>query len=149
MAAVTHPVVNRTALTVTGLGTLASATYVESATYTCNTNKPQSVVIESTLATTNTPAGNKKVDVFIKPSLDGTNFQSGPSSGTTVTREPNLIYLHSVPITTASTTEIGLQDILAILGYCPHSFKLVYKNDLGVALTTGTVAVAEITEVIT
>ena len=50
--ATTPTVGTRTALTVTGLATLASATYVASATYTANTNKPWDVIVEVDVATT-------------------------------------------------------------------------------------------------
>jgi hypothetical protein len=142
--ATTPTVGTRTSLTVTGLGTLASATYVASAAYTANTTKPWDVVVEVDVATTNTPAGNKQVVVFIQESLDGTNYRSGPTSGTTATDEPNLRFLGTVPINTASTTEIGTFSVAQALGYCPYSFKVIIKNDLGVALTSGTAFTAEI-----
>jgi hypothetical protein len=144
MATVTQTVGTRTSLTATGLSTLASATYVASSAYTANTNKPVDVVIEVDVATTNTPSGNKQVVVFLSESLDGTNFRSGPTSGTTATDEPNLRLLGTVPLATASTTEIGTFSIVQALGYCPFAFKVVLKNDLGVALTSGTVFTSEI-----
>ena len=140
-----NPTVNtRTALTVTGLSTLASATYVASAAYNCDTNKPMDVLVEVAAATTNTPAGNKQVAVFIQESLDGTNFRSGPTSGTTTTDEPDLRFLGTVPMNTASTTHTGIFSILSALGFVPKQFKIVLKNDLGVALTSGTVYTSEI-----
>lgn len=151
MATVKQIVGTRTSLAYnsTDLSTLASATYVQNTTaYDCTTNQPLDVIVEVDVATTNTPSGNKKVDVFIRDSLDGTNFRSGPTSGTTTTREPNLRFLGSVPLTTASTTEIGTFSILQALGYVPDSFYIVIKNDLGVALTSGTVFTAEISDTV-
>jgi hypothetical protein len=55
VATITQTQGTRTSLTVTGLGTLASATYVASSAYTANTNKPLDVVVEVECATTNTP----------------------------------------------------------------------------------------------
>jgi hypothetical protein len=144
MAAITQTVGSRTALTVTGLSTLASATYVASATYTPNTNKPLDVVVELDLATTNTPAGNKQCVVFIQESLDGTNFRSGPTSGTTTTDELNLKQLGVVPMNSVTTTQIATFSVAQVLGYCPFAFKVVVKNDLGVALTSGTAFTSEI-----
>ena len=66
MGAVTQIVGARTALTVTGFGTLASATYVASAIYTANTNKPLDVSVEVECATTNVPAGSKQIIVFVQ-----------------------------------------------------------------------------------
>lgn len=148
MATVKQVVGTRTSLTVTGLSTLASATYVASNAYNCATNQPVDVVIEADLATTNTPAGNKQVLVFLQESLDGTNFRSGPTSGTTTTREPNLLLLGAIPITTASTTEIATFSVMQALGYVPAQFKVVFKNDLGVALTSGTAFTSEISQTV-
>jgi hypothetical protein len=152
MATVKQIVGTRTSLAYTGsaLSTLASATYVQNTTaYNCATNQPTDMIVEVDVATTNTPAGNKQVVVFIRESLDGTNFRSGPTSGTTATREPNLLLLGTVPLTTASTTEIGTFSVAQTLGYVPNSFFVVIKNDLGVALTSGTVFTSEISQTVT
>jgi len=148
MANITQTVNARTSLTVTGLATLASGTYVTSATYTANTNKPLDVIVEVDVATTNTPAGNKQVAVFVQESLDGTNFRSGPGSGTITTDEPNLRFLGTVPMNSVTTTQIGTFSVAQALGYCPHSFKVVLKNDLGVALTSGTAFTSEISSAV-
>lgn len=148
MATVKQIVGTRTALTVTGFSTLASATYVASSAYTANTNQPLDVVVEVECATTNTPAGNKQVVVFLQESLDGTNFRSGPTSGTTTTDEPNLKRLGTIPMNSVTTTQRGTFSIASILGYCPHSFKVVLKNDLGVALTSGAANTSEISSTV-
>ena len=134
----------RTALTSTGFSTLASATYVATSSYDCSVNDPYDVIVEVECATTNTPTGNKQVAVFAKESLDGTNYRSGPESGTTTTDEPNLRFLGTIPMNTASVTQRGSFSIAEAFGYVPHAFKLVLKNDLGVALTSGAVYTAEI-----
>lgn len=147
MAAVKQIVGTRTSLTC-AMSTLASATYIDSSAYTADTNQPLDVIIECDAATTNTPAGNKQVVLFIQESLDGTNYRSGPTSGTTTTDEPNLRFLGTVPVGTASTTKIGTFSILAALGYVPYSFKVIVKNDLGVALTSGALFTAEISSTV-
>lgn len=144
----TQTIGTRTSLAFSGaaLSTLASGTYVKNTTaYPCNTNKPQDVIVEVNATTTNTPSGNKKLDVFIVESLDGTNFRSGPTSGTTTTREQNLRRLGSVHVSTASTAEMATFSVMSALGYVPYAFYIVVKNDLGVALTAGTVFTAEVT----
>ena len=142
--AINPTVGTRTSLTVTGLGTLASATYVLSNAVTPDTNNPVDSIVEVICATTNTPTGNKQVVVFIKPSLDGTNYTSGPESGTTTTDEPDLILLGKVPINTSSSNHVGMFSVGQALGFVPHTFKLVFKNDLGVALTSASVYTSEI-----
>lgn len=141
----TNPAVGtRTALTVTGLSTLATGTYVASSAYLCNTNKPWDVVVEVSTATTNTAVGNKQVVVFVQESLDGTNYRSGPTSLAATTDEPNLRLLGTIPMNSASVTEMGTFSVAQALGYLPFAFKVVLKNDLGVALTSGTVFTSEI-----
>lgn len=142
--AINPTVGTRTSLTVTGFGTLASATYVASSTYTANTNKPVDVIVEVEAATTNTPAGNKQVVVFLQASLDGTNFGTGPTSGTSTTDETNLTFMGTLPMNSTTTTQRRAFAIASVLGFVPHSFKVVLKNDLGVALTSGAVNTAEI-----
>ena len=146
------PVVgSRTSLAYSGtsLSALALGTYVANATaYDCSANQPTDVIVEVDVATTNSPAGNKQVIVFISESLDGTNFRSGPTSGTTTTREPNLRLLGVVPVTTSGTTEIGMFSIVNALGYVPKSFYVIIKNDLNVALTSGAVWTSEISTTI-
>jgi hypothetical protein len=151
MATIKQIVGSRTSLAYnsTDLSTLASATYVQNTTaYDCTTNDPIDVVVEVDVATTNTPSGNKQVVVFIRESLDGTNFRSGPASGTTTTREPNLRLLGVVPVTTASTSEIGTFSVQQALGYVPNAFYNVVKHDMGVALTSGTAFTAEISNTV-
>lgn len=151
MATIKQACGTRTSLAFTGsaLSTLASATYVQcTAAYDCTINQPLDVIIEVDAATTNTPASNKQLVVFVQESLDGTNFRSGPTSGTTTTREPNLKWIGQLPITTASTTEIAMFSLVTALGYVPQKFSIVIKNDLGVALTSGTVFTSEISSTI-
>ena len=100
--------------------------------------------MEVAAATTNTAAGNKQIVVFIQESLDGTNYRSGPTSGTATTDEPNLRLLGTIPMNSTTTTQTGTFSVAQSLGYCPFSFKVVLKNDLGVALTSGTVFTSEI-----
>lgn len=144
MTTLKQPQGARTALTVTGFGTLASATYVASSDYTADTNQPLDVIIEVNAATTNTPAGNKQVVVFVQESLDGTNFRSGPVSGTTTTNELNLRWVGNIPMNSVTTSQMGTFSVAQALGYMPYAFRVVLKNDLGVALTSGSVYTAEI-----
>lgn len=145
MSTVTAVQGSRTSLTVTGLSTLASNTYVASDAYNCATNDPLEVLLEVALATTNTPSGNKKADVFVQASLDGTNFTSGPTSGSTTTDEPDLHYIGTVPLNTVTTTHRRVFPVSpAFGGVLPAQFKVVIHNDLGVALTSGTVHTAEV-----
>ena len=148
MATVKQVVGTLTSLTVTGFGTLASGTYVASSVYS-NTNQQLDLMVEVTAATTNTPGGNKQVVVFAQASYDNTNWQSGPTSGTTTTDESNLTFLGAVPIASTSTTERKSFSVAAAFGgVLPPYLKIILKNDLGVALTSGSVSTAEISSTV-
>lgn len=148
MATLTDTLGTRTPLAFSGssLSTLASATYVQNSTaYNCSANNPQDVIVEVDVGTTNTPASLKQVSVFIRESLDGSNYRSGPTSGSTATREGELVLLGVVPLTTASTTPIGMFSVRQALGYIPYDFFIVVKNETGVALTSGAVFTSAVT----
>ena len=149
MATVKQVVGTLTSLTVTGFSTLASGTYVASAVYNNTTNAPLDLMVEVTAATTNTPSGNKQVVVFAQASYDNSNWQSGPTSGTTTTDEPDLTFLGVVPLATASTTERKSFSVASAYGgVLPPYLKIILKNDLGVALTSGSAATAEISSTV-
>jgi hypothetical protein len=149
MAIVKQLVGTRTSLAYTGLATLASGTYVKNTTaYDCSTNQPVDVIIEVDSATGTAPAGNKQLVVFISESLDGTNYRSGPTSGTSAVDETNLRFIGTVPMNTITVTQIGTFSIFNALGYVPKTFFIVIKNDLGVALTSGTVWTSEISNTV-
>lgn len=124
---------------------MASGTYCVSAVYDCTTNNPLDVVVEVSATTSNTPAGNKQVVVFVQESMDNTTFRSGPTSGTSTTDEPNLRPLGAVPIASSGVPEVGSFSVAQALGYRPNYFRIVTKNDLGVALTSGSLSTQEIT----
>lgn len=146
MATVKQVIGARTNLSISSISTLASGTYVASEAYTPNTNQPVDVIVELMVGTTNTPAGNKQVVCFVIDSLDGTNFRSGPTAGTTTTDEPDLKFLGVIPLNTSAgtRTHTGFFSIANACGYVPYAYKLVVKNDLGVALTTASATYAEV-----
>jgi hypothetical protein len=138
-----------TTLAVSGLGTLASATYAASDVMTHVTNGPLDVLIFPVVATTNTlpsSGSNLQVVVFAQASYDGTpTYTTGPASGTSAANEADLHYVGSIPLNTASTNHSKVFSLAAAFGgVLPHSSRLVFKNDCGVALTSATVRVAEV-----
>ena len=146
MATVKQVVGTRTALTTSALNSLASATFVSAGTITHNTNQPLDVLVEVT-ATPGTVSGNKQLVVFAKISLDGTNFTSGPESGTTTTDEPDLFFVGTVPLNTNSTAQTKTFSLAAAYGgVLPYASKIIVKNDSGAALNAsgGSVYYSEI-----
>lgn len=144
MATVKQIVGTRTALNVTGLATLASATYVASDVLDVSANDPLDVLIELAI-TPGTVAGNKQAVVFAQASLDNTNFQTGPTSGTTTTDESVLTLVGILPLPTNSTTQRKVFSVAAAFGgVVPPYTKLIVKNDSGAAFTAGSINTAEV-----
>lgn len=136
MADITAPLGARTLLTDSALNSLASGTYVVLGTINHSTNDPLDCPVEVSV-TPGTVSGNKQMLVFAKASLDGTNFTTGPESGTTTTDEPNLIFVGSIPCGTNATLQRQIFSLAAAYGgFLPHSSKLIGKNDTGAALAS-------------
>jgi len=131
-------------LTVSGLSSLASATYAVGPTINHATNDPLDVLVTVSCTTGTTPTGNKQVVVFAKASIDGTTFGSGPESGTATTNEADLHYVGSVPMNDTSAHQKVFSLAAAFGGVLPAASKLVFKNDLGVVLTAAEVKTAEV-----
>lgn len=146
MADIKSHVQTATALTVTGFATLNPATslYVVSNEINHTTNDPLDVLIDVTATTATTPTGNKQIVVFAKGSLDGTNFGSGPESGTAVTNESDLHFVGSLPMNDTTAHRKVFSLAAAYGGVLPARTKLVLKNDLGVTLTAGSVQISEV-----
>ena len=142
MATVTQAVGTRTNLG--SLGTLANGTYVNAGTITFDTNKNGEVLLEVS-ATPGTVSGNKQLVVFAQKSLDGTNFETGPTSGTTTTYEPDLTFIGVVPLLTNSTLQRKTFSLAQAFGTLPFAAKIICKNDSGAALASGSVEYSEVT----
>lgn len=126
---------------VLALGTLASATYVTSSAIDLGTAIPYDVTFEVEANANGAPSGNKQLVLFAKFSLDNTNWGSGPESGTTATEEADLHFIGVLPMN--DTNDHRKFFSLNGLPICRY-MKLVAKNDLGVALTSGNVYRADI-----
>jgi len=126
----------RTALTTTALNSLASGTYVSAGTITfISSNK---VPLTSKLEVNVTPgtvSSNKQVLVFARASVDNTDYTTGPTSGTTTTDEPNLIFVGAIPCNTNSTLQRAQFDLAQVFGgVLPPYVQIVVKNETGAAL---------------
>lgn len=133
MGAITAVWGARTDLTTTALNSLASATYVAAGAIDLTTPDPLDVAVEVE-ATPGTVSGNKQLVVFAKVSLDGTNYSTGPESGTTATDEPNLYLLGVLPLNTNSTLQRESFSVMSALGFVPPYLKIIVKNETGAAL---------------
>ena len=145
MATIKSEVQTPSTLTVTGLATLASATYVVNDTAINHaTNDPLDVLVEVAITPGNV-AGNKQLVVFAQASLDGTTFSTGPVALTVTTDEANLYYVGSLPLNTKTTLQRKTFSLAAAYGgILPVASKLVFKNDSGAAFTAATVKISEV-----
>ena len=129
---------------VLALGTLASATYVASSAIDLGADIPIDVTFEVEANANGTPSGNKQLILFCKFSLDNTNWGSGPESGTTATEERDLHLIGVLPMNDTNDH----RKLFSLAGLPTARYmKLVCKNDLGVALTSGNCYKADITAV--
>jgi hypothetical protein len=127
--------------TVLNLGTLASATYITSSAIDLTASIPMDVTFEVEANANGTPSGNKQLVLFVKYSLDNTNWGSGPESGTTATEEADLHWLGTLPMNDTNDH----RKFFSLAGRpIARYLKIVAKNDLGVALSSGNVYQANI-----
>ncbi|MBC2668770.1 hypothetical protein ACFOON_15110 [Novosphingobium piscinae] len=134
MGAVTSIVGTRTALTTTALNSLAAGAYVSAGVINHTDNDPLDVLLE-VQATPGTVSGNRQLVIFAQGSLDGTSFETGPTSGTTTTDEPNLRFIGVLPLTSNATLQMDLFSLAAAYGgVLPAQTRIVIKNESGAAL---------------
>ena len=129
MATISAPLGSRTAYTVT-LTSLANSTYVASSAVDTSATDPLDVIVEVEV-TPGTVSGNKQAKVFAQVSMNGSDYSTGPTSGTTTTDEPNLYYLGVLPLGSNSTLQRKAFSMMAAIGFVPYSHKLVVQNDSG------------------
>lgn len=124
------------------LGTLAASTYITSSAIDLGTTIPLDVTFEVECDPNGTPTGNKQIILFAKLSLDNTNFGSGPESGTDATNEADLHWIGTLACNDTNTH----RKLFSLSGLPVAQYlKLVVKNDMGVALSSGNVYRADIT----
>ena len=126
------------------MSTLASATYIASSAIDLGATIPSDVTIEVEATPSSTPSGSKRLIVFAQLSLDNTNYSTGPTSGTTATDETDLHWVGALTVNSTGTHRKFMRLLdLPVTRY----LKLVAKNDMGVALTSGFIYKADITGV--
>jgi hypothetical protein len=120
------------------LNSLASATYVSVGTITFSSSGKTPLTDKLEVSVTpGTVSGNKQLLVFAQQSLDGTNFETGPVSGTTTTDEADLTFVGVVPLGTNSTLQRKVFDLAAAFGgTLPFAAKIIVRNDSGAALAS-------------
>ena len=124
------------------LGTLGSGVYITTSAIDLGSAIPVDVTLEVLANANGTPTGNKQLVVFAKLSLDNTNYGSGPESGSTATEEADLHLIDVLPMNDTNDHRKFFRTLgLPVARYV----KFVFKNDLGIALSSGSVYRADIT----
>lgn len=118
--------------TILTAGTLASGTYITGSAIDLGVNTPAAFTLQAVANANGTPSGNKQLVIFGKWSQDNTVWTSGPESGTTTTEEADLHLLGALPM---NDTNDHIKEFL--VPTLARYFKPIFKNDLGVALTSG------------
>lgn len=135
MATITVVPGARQTLTTTALNSLASATYVSAGVIDVSAIDPLDVVVEIA-ATPVMVGGIKQLSVFARVSFNGTDYTTGPTSGTNATDEPNLRLLGVLPLNTDNTMQRNAMSVMSALGYVPPYMDVVVKNEIGTALAS-------------
>jgi hypothetical protein len=127
---------SRTELTTSALNSLGSGAYVSAGTITfiASSKVPAGCKLEVAV-TPGTVSGDRRLVVFARASVDGTNYTTGPTSGTSTTDEPNLIFVGIVPCNSNSTLQRGQFELAQSFGgVLPPYVQIVCKNETGAAL---------------
>lgn len=129
---------------VLSLGSLGSGTYLASSVIDLGAEIPLDVTLEVECVPSAATTGNKQLILFVKLSLDNSNFGSGPENLTATTNEADLHYVGTLPCNDSSMHRkfFSLQGLPAA-----RYLKLVVKNDMGVAIASGNIYTAAITGV--
>ena len=127
------------------LGTLASGAYIASATIDLSAAIPLELSVEAECIPNATPTGNQQLVVFMETSLDGTNFTGPPTRNTASDGQETLVGV----LPTVATATRATKGFTTAGAQVARFIRLVAKNDMGVALTSGTVNYAAITGVST
>lgn len=127
-------------------GTLANGSYAVSSAIDLGATIPLDVTFEVEADANGTPSGPKQVALFAKFSIDGTNYGSGPETGSTTSEELDLHWLGALPMNDTNTH----RKFFSLQGQpVARYMKIIVKNECGVALTSGAVYMAAVTGVTT
>lgn len=124
---------------------LASPNYDLTGTvYNSTVTKPQDVIFEYAATVAATPTGNKQIVLFVQGSLDGTTWSPLPTSTTDATHDTSMRLLGSIATNAAELVRDRFNVSGAFGGVLPAYWRVVVKNDCGVALSTCSARTQEI-----
>lgn len=121
--------------TILTAGALASGNYITGAAIDLGggtTKVPAAITLQMVATPSAATSGSKQLALFGKWSQDGTTYGSGPESGTSTTNEIDLALLGALPM-----NDTGSHVVTVVVQPRARWFKPIYKNEAGVALTSG------------
>jgi hypothetical protein len=128
--------------------TLASPNYdLTETVYNSTTNRPVDVMLEYAATVAGNPTGNKQIVIFVQGSLDSTSFGAAPASVTDTTHDTSMRILGSIATNGGASAELerGQFSIAAAFGgVLPAFWRIVVKNDCGVAMSSCSARTQEI-----
>lgn len=113
---------------------LASGSYASLGTIDFGATPPHECLIEVSLQASAATSGNKQAVLFIRSSVDGTNFSEAPSA----TTESNSAQLGFVALPDTAARRSKAFSVSRLFGGAlPQKIELYVKNDCGAALASG------------
>jgi hypothetical protein len=131
-------------------GSLAAANYDLTLTsYNSTTNRPVDVLFEYIASVAASSTGNKQIVLFVQASMDGTNWPPVPSSVSDATHDTSMQQLGAIPTNGGTGVETvrpprPYSIAAAFGGIVPPYWRVIVKNDCGVALSSCSARTQEI-----
>ncbi len=127
---------------------LAAGNYdMSGPTYDNGTNGPADVLFTYWTTPAANPTGNAQVVLFIVTSGDGLNWPALPTGPTDATHDTSVRQLGAIKMNNgASATEVQRQqfNVAALFGIMPRYWRVIVKNDCGVALSASGASTQEL-----
>jgi hypothetical protein len=128
---------------------LSSANYDLTGTvYNAVSSKANDVLFEYIATVAANSTGNKQIVLFVQGSLDGTNWNALPSSTTDTTHETSMRLLGVIPTNGGAGSEVDrlfFSVAAAFSGVLPPYWRVIIKNDCGVALSSCSARTSDVT----
>jgi hypothetical protein len=108
-------------------------------TYNSTVNKPADILFEYTATVAANSTGNKQIVLFVQGALDSISWGAPPSGVTDTTHDSSMRLLGTIPTNGGASAEVvrGQFSIATSFGgVLPPFWRVIAKNDCGVALSS-------------
>lgn len=128
---------------------LAAANYDLTGTvYSNAASKVADVLFEYIATVAANPTGSKQIVLFIQGSLDGTTWNAAPTNATDTTHDTSMRLLGVIPTnggTNGEVDRLSFSVAAAYGGMPPPYWRVIIKNDCGVALSSCSARTVDVT----